>query len=122
MPKSITVPRSLFLGYAFRPAPLLLGYPRALLFRQPAFFSRRRWLRGDTALGHVQGALQQEREAFDDFSAVTMLAACGLGGEMQNTARINVRFQLAQHAGALHLIQAGGAQDVKGQLDLRGRA
>jgi hypothetical protein len=37
---------------------------------------------------------------------------------MQDTARINVRFQLAQRTGALRLIQAGGIQDIKGQLDL----
>jgi hypothetical protein len=41
---------------------------------------------------------------------------------MQDTACIDVRLQLAQHAGTLRLIQTGGAQDVKCQLDLRGGA
>src|SRR5712691_8166275 len=122
MPKSIIVPRSLLLGRWLRPAPLLLDHSRALLFRQAACLSRRRWPGGDTALGHVQGALEQEREAFDDFIAVTMLAARRLGGQVQDTARIDVRLQLAEHAGALRLIQTGGAQDIEGQLDLRGRA
>ena len=54
---------------------MLLDYSRALLLHQPACLSRRRWLGGDTALGHVQSALEQVDEAFDDFSAVTILAA-----------------------------------------------
>jgi hypothetical protein len=70
----------------------------------------------------VQSALEQEREAFDNFSAITMLAARRLRGQMQDTARINVRLQLTQHAGALRLVQAGGIQDIKGQLNLRGSA
>jgi hypothetical protein len=70
----------------------------------------------------VQGALEQEREAFDDFSAVTMLAARRLRGQMQDTACVNIRFQLAQHAGALRFIQTWGIQDIEGQLDLRGGA
>jgi hypothetical protein len=70
----------------------------------------------------VQSALQQEREAFDNFSAVAILATRRLGGQMQDTARINVRLQLTQHAGALRLVQAGRIQDIKGQLDLRGGA
>jgi hypothetical protein len=53
MPKSIVVPHSLFLGCSLRPAPPLLDHTRALLFNQAARLSRRRWLRGDTALGHV---------------------------------------------------------------------
>ena len=53
MSKSIVVSHSLFLGCSLRPAPLLLGHTRALLFNQAACLSRRRWLSGDTALGHV---------------------------------------------------------------------
>src|SRR5262249_46494260 len=96
------------------PAPMLLDHTRALLFRQAACLSRRRWPGGDTALGHVQGALEQEREAFNHFSAVTMLATRCLGGQMQDPTRINVRLQLAQHTGALCLIQAWGMQDIEG--------
>jgi hypothetical protein len=70
----------------------------------------------------VQGTLEQEREAFDDFSAVTMLTARRLGGQMQDTACIDIGLQLAQHPGALYLIQARGMQDIEGQLDLRGGA
>jgi hypothetical protein len=66
--------RSLLLGRWCWPAPLLLDHTRALLFRQAACLSRRRWLRGDTAPGYVQGTLEQKYEALDDFSAVAMLA------------------------------------------------
>ena len=121
-PMPYIVPRSLLLGRWLRPAPMLLDHPCVLLFRQAACLRRRRWPGGDTALGHVQGALEQEREAFDDFSAVTMLAARCLRGQMQDTSRIDIRLQLAQHAGALRLIQARGIQDIKSQLDLRGSA
>src|SRR5262245_25048335 len=51
-----------------------------------------------------------------------MLAARCLGGQMQDTARVDIGLQLAQHAGALCLIQAWGIQDIEGQLDLRGGA
>jgi hypothetical protein len=111
----------LLLDCSLWPAPMLLDPTRMLLFRQATRLSRPRWPGGDTALGHVQGALQQEREALDDFSAVTMLAARRLGGQMQDTACVNVGLQLAQHAGTLCLIQARGIQDIEGQLDLRGR-
>ena len=74
------MPRSLLLGCRRWSAPLLLDHTCALFFRQAARLSRRRWPGGDTALGHVQGALEQEREAFDDFSAVAMLAARRLRG------------------------------------------
>jgi hypothetical protein len=114
--------RSLLLGRWRWSSPVLLDHTRTLLFRQPACLSRRRWPGGDTALGHVQGALEQERETFDDFSAVAMLAARRLRGQMQETSRIDVRFQLAQQARALRLIQTRGAQDIEGQLDLRGSA
>ena len=101
---------------------MLLDPTRVLLFRQAACRNRRGWTGGNTALGHVQGALEQEREAFDDFSAVTMLAARRLGGQMQDTSRVDVGFQLTQHAGALRLVQAWGIQDIEEQLNLRGGA
>jgi hypothetical protein len=41
---------------------------------------------------------------------------------MQDTACVNVRLQLAQHAGTLRLSQARGIQDIEDQLDLRGSA
>ena len=41
---------------------------------------------------------------------------------MQDTACVDIGLQLAQHTGALRLSQAGGIQDIKGQLDLRGGA
>ena len=41
---------------------------------------------------------------------------------MQDTACVDIGLQLAQNAGALRLSQAGGIQDIKGQLDLRGGA
>ena len=74
------VPRRLLLHCSPRPAPLLLDHTCALFFPQAARLSRRRWLRGDTAFGHMQGALEQEREALDDFSTITMLATRRLGG------------------------------------------
>src|SRR5262245_47530263 len=104
LPQAIVVPRRLLFGCWRWPAPLLLNHTRTLFFRQPARLSRRRWPGGDTALGHVQGTLEQEREAFNDFSTVAMLAACRLGGQMQDTSCVDVRFQLAQHTGALRLI------------------
>jgi hypothetical protein len=88
---------------------MLLDPTRALLFRQATCRNRRGWTGGNTALGHVQGALEQKREAFDDLSTVAMLAACRLGGQMQDTSRVDVGFQLAQHADALRLTQTGGA-------------
>jgi hypothetical protein len=115
-------PRRLLLNDSLLPASLLLDPTCALFFRQAACLSRCGWLRGDTALGHVQGALEQERKAFDDFSTVTMLAARRLRGQMQDTACVDVGLQLAQHAGTLRLIQAGRAQDIESQLDLRGGA
>ena len=80
MPESMSGPRRLLLGCWRWPTPLLLGYTGALLGRQTAGFSRRRWPGRDTAPGHVQRTLQQEREAFDDLSAVAMLTARRLGG------------------------------------------
>jgi hypothetical protein len=52
----------------------------------------------------MQGALEQEREALDDFSTVTMLATRRLGSEMQDTACVDIGLQLAQNASALYLI------------------
>src|SRR5882672_5035337 len=122
MPEFIAGPGGLILGCWRWPTALLLDPTGALLFRQTACLSRRRWPGRDTALGHVQGALQQEREAFDDLSAVAMLTARRLGGQMQDTSRVDVGLQLAQHASTLRLIQAWGIQNIEDQFDLRGGA
>jgi hypothetical protein len=118
LPQVFVVLRTLLLDRSLRPASLLLDPTCALFFCQAACLSCHRWSGRDTALGYVQSALEQERKAFDDFSTVTMLAACRLGGQMQNTACVDIGLQLAQHTGALRLIQAGGAHDIEGQLDL----
>jgi hypothetical protein len=39
---------------------------------------------------------------------------------MQDTSRVDVGLELAQHASSLRLIQARGMQHVESQLDLRG--
>jgi hypothetical protein len=103
-------------------APTLFDRARALLRRQAACLSLPGWMGGNATFRHVQSTLEQTREAFNDLSAVAMLTAGSLRGEVQDTSRINVRFQLAQHTRALRLIQAGRAEHIEGQLDLRGSA
>src|SRR5262249_14678499 len=80
------------------------------------------WTGRDATFRHMQGALQQVCKAFYDFGTVAMLTAGGLRGEVQDATRINVRFQLAQQASALRIVQTRRAEHVEGQLDLRGSA
>jgi len=104
----------LFLGRWLWPTPMLLDRACALLRRQTACLSPRGWTGGDATFRHVQGALEQAREAFYDLSAVAMLTAGGLRGQVQDATCINVRFQLGQHASALGLIQAGRTEYIEG--------
>src|SRR5262252_3133100 len=103
-------PPTLLLGRGCWPAPSLLDLARTLLGRQAACLSLRGWTGRDATFRHMQGALQQVCKAFYDFGTVAMLTAGGLRGEVQDATRINVRFQLAQQASALRIVQTRRAE------------
>ena len=101
--------------------PFLFEQTGAAFRLQTAFGRSSAGLRGSAGLGNVKRLSQQALKALDDLDAVAKLAASSLAGQMQNTAAINNRFQLAEDASTLRFVQAGRSLHVERQLHLRCR-
>jgi hypothetical protein len=102
-------------------APLFNGASTAFL-RQTLFFDLARWARRHPAFGNMQGPLQEMLEALDNLGTVAMLAAGGLGAEVEDATGIDVGLEPGENPRPLSLGQTWGVSHVEGQLDLRGRS
>jgi hypothetical protein len=74
------------------------------------------------AFWDVQRPLQKLLEAFNDFHAVTMLAASSLRAEVEDTTAVDISFETRAYPGPFTVGETWGLPHVEGQLNLCGGA